>query len=99
MAKQRKNIIMMGASGKLGNVLIIKQYKGFQVYSKYPDMSKVRVTGKQAAHRIKFGALSKQAKAISKDPIESAPYREQLKEGDDLHKLILTILWEKSKEQ
>jgi len=98
MAKQRKNIIMMGASGKLGDVLIIKQYKGFQVYSKYPDMGNVVATEKQKAHRIKFGATSRLAKSISKDPVQSAPYRKMLKEGEDLHKLIFNILWEKNKE-
>jgi hypothetical protein len=98
MAKQRKNIILMGASDKLGDVLIIKQYKGYKVYSKYPDMGKVLATEKQKAHRIKFGATSRLAKSISKDPVQSAPYREMLKDGENLHKLILNILWEKSKE-
>lgn len=67
MARQELNIVMYGTSGHIGKKLVFKNYNGRTVISKYPDMSGVKRTEKQAAENSLFRRAVAFAKAAKAD--------------------------------
>ncbi|MDR3269443.1 MAG: hypothetical protein LBT83_10300 [Tannerella sp.] len=78
MAKQKGNVVTHGLRGKIGDLLLFRQYASGTVVSSIP-----RASGKeselQKAQRRKFQHAVLYAKAISADPELNAAYAEKAK--------------------
>jgi len=81
MAKLSENHPLTGISGTLGKQLVMKQYDGYTVVSKYPDMSRVKATAVQKAGRKDFKKAVAYSQAIIRDPDKKAAYAASLPRG------------------
>ena len=59
---------LQSCSGAIGKTIVVKNYAGKIVLSKYPDMSKVKRSKLQRANSLLFGAAVAYAKRICNDP-------------------------------
>ncbi|OIN96810.1 MAG: hypothetical protein COS37_00675 [Anaerolineae bacterium CG03_land_8_20_14_0_80_58_20] len=76
MAKVAKNIVLYGASGSLGDQLVIRQRKGQTVLSAMPRVDANRqATPAQAANRARFQEAIFYGKAQLADPQAQAGYQ------------------------
>ncbi|MDR0602893.1 MAG: hypothetical protein LBG80_01150 [Bacteroidales bacterium] len=64
MAKQRKNVVMYGVSGKIGDILIFSQRNGKTIISRVPRIKRVRLSKKQKEHQKRFQKATIFAKTI-----------------------------------
>jgi hypothetical protein len=64
MAKQTRNVVTYGLSGKVGELLVFRQVKGKTVVSSAPQQSK-KVSEKQQSHRGRFRQAVIYAKAAT----------------------------------
>ncbi|MRG45055.1 hypothetical protein GFS24_08010 [Chitinophaga sp. SYP-B3965] len=74
MAIVKRNSIMRGASGKLGDELVARQRNGVTVYCKLPRPYPPK-TDKQIANQERFSRANDFAKAAVKDPVRKAYYQ------------------------
>jgi hypothetical protein len=82
MAKVKLDPLFAGISGKIGNVVFKKSANGDVIVSKCPDMSRVKWSEAQKAHRQRFKLANEYAKAALADPDVRALYEElAAKEG------------------
>ena len=82
MAKIKLDPLFAGISGKIGNVVFKKSANGDIIVSKCPDMSRVKWSEAQKAHRQRFKMANAYAKAALADPNVRAFYEElAAKEG------------------
>lgn len=90
MARQELNIAMHGASGHIGKKLVFKNYNGRTVISKYPDMSGVIRTEKQAAENSLFRHAVAFAKAAKADHSIITDARFSVKKGQSFYHAALS---------
>lgn len=77
MAKVAKNLVLYGASGKLGEMLVIKQRAGQTILSVAPGESTAEPSEAQKAQRARFQQAVIYAKAQMADPESKAEYAEK----------------------
>ena len=63
--------------GRLGNLVFRRTYGGKVVVPAAPDMSRVKWSEAQKAHRERFGVAAKRAKAALADPHVRARYEQE----------------------
>ena len=80
MAKQSKNVVTYGLSGKIGDLLVFRQVAGKTVVGKIPQMSKAP-SEQQKEQRRKFQRAVLYAKAAAADPAMDAAYKKAAKKG------------------
>lgn len=61
------NFLLKDLSGHLGKQLVIKQYEGKTVVSKYPDMSRQKFTARQKRNQAMMEAANYEAKTVMAD--------------------------------
>lgn len=74
MAKIILNPIIQQAQGKLGNIVFRRSHTGEISITKVPDMSKVKWSKAQKAHRQRFKQAVAYAKAAMAEPKVRARY-------------------------
>ena len=79
MAKVAKNLVLHGASGKLGDMLVIRQQGGQTILSVAPGPSKTEPSEAQKLQRSRFQQAVIYAKAQMADPDSKAEYGEKAK--------------------
>ena len=67
MATSENNLLLKNLSGQLGKQIVIKQYRGKTVVSKYPDMSKRKLSDKQLQNNEIMADACYRAKGIIAD--------------------------------
>jgi hypothetical protein len=67
MAKQERNVVTYGLSGKVGDLLVFRQVKGQTIVSKAPKVS-TKLSEKQEAHRERFRQAVIYAQAATVEP-------------------------------
>ena len=81
MAKVAKNLVLYGASGKLGDMLVIKQRAGKTILSVAPGESTAEPSEAQKVQRARFQQAVIYAKAQMADPDSKAAYAEKAAGG------------------
>ena len=84
MAKVAKNIVLYGASGKLGDQIVIRQRGGTTILAQAPGERKSEPTEAQRIHQSKFQQAIIYGKKVVADAAEKAEYEvkaEGLKTG------------------
>jgi len=74
MAKIILNPIIRQAQGKMGNIVFRRSHTGEMTITKLPDMSKVKWSKAQKAHRQRFKQAVAYAKAAMAEPKVRAVY-------------------------
>ena len=74
MAKVKLNQIVLDVRGKVGEFVFRRTHTGEIILSKSPDMSNVKWSEAQAAHRQRFKEAIAYAKAAMADPQVRATY-------------------------
>ena len=100
MATSNNNIFLKGVSGKLGGQLIVKNYGDKTVLSKYPDMSKRKLSPKQKKNNDLMFDAHYAAKAIMAD--ETLRMEAQIRLNVTRNKLYTSLIreyFQKSKEE
>lgn len=77
MVKIKLNPMIEEASGKLGNMVFRRSHSGSMSLIKSADMSKVKWSGAQKAHRLRFKEAVAYAKAAMADPAVRARYEKE----------------------
>ena len=72
-------------SGALGRQVVVKQYAGGVVVSKYPDMSGIKPSKQQKVKRSKFRDAVVYAQAIINNPKKKAAYAQTLPAGTSVY--------------
>jgi hypothetical protein len=80
MAKQERNVVTYGLSGKIGDLLVFRQRNGKTIVSKIPAHSG-SASEKQVAHRRRFQQAVIYAKAAVASPETEELYRAAAKKG------------------
>jgi hypothetical protein len=80
MAKQRRNVVTHGLSGKVGGILIFRQTATGTVIQSPPRMSG-EVSESQRAHRRKFQRAVLYANVVEQDPATKEVYASKAKKG------------------
>ncbi|MDR1526080.1 MAG: hypothetical protein LBS46_00220, partial [Dysgonamonadaceae bacterium] len=80
MAKQARNVVTYGLSGKIGDLLIFRQVKGKTVISRVPERSR-KASEKQTAHRQRFQQAVIYAKAAIASPPTGELYQTAVSKG------------------
>ncbi|MDR1155147.1 MAG: hypothetical protein LBL04_10565 [Bacteroidales bacterium] len=75
MAKQKRNVVTYGLSGKVGDLLVFRQVGGKTVVSRIPEQPK-KVSEKQAKQRRRFRQAVIYAKSAVESPETKAIYGE-----------------------
>jgi len=75
MAKVAKNLVLHGASGKLGDQIVIRQWKGQTVLAVAPGPRETQPSAAQAAQRARFQQAVLYGKQILADPDRKAEYQ------------------------
>ncbi|MGN6400891.1 MAG: hypothetical protein ACTHMD_10575 [Flavisolibacter sp.] len=84
MARVTKGSLLQGLSGTLGKEVVFKQYADKVVVSRYPDMSKVKTTPRQAAQRSLLAEANAYAGRAKRDPALRAYYEKDLQPGESV---------------
>jgi len=74
MAKIILNPLVQSVHGKMGNIVFRRSYTGTMSIMKLPDMSNVKWSEAQRAHRQRFKQAVAYAKAALADPTVRAKY-------------------------
>ena len=80
MAKQTRNVVTHGLSGKIGDLLVFRQVAGKTVVGKIPQTSK-EPSEQQLEQRRKFQQAVLYAKSAAADPAMDAAYKKAAKRG------------------
>lgn len=84
MAKVTITSMFSELYGKLGGFVFRRTRKGKTILSRYPNMSRVKWSGAQKAHRQRFRAAVAYAKAAMQDPVKRAHYEQMAMEQDSI---------------
>ncbi len=91
MARVKNNYVTKGFSGKLGNDLIFKTYRFGTVASKYPDMSKVKLSARQKKTNRNFAEAVGYARSVIADTSLKKAYEKKAKKsGRTIYHLALS---------
>ncbi len=74
MAKIAKNIVMQGASGKLGDQIVIRQRGGETILSQAPGPRTKEPTEGQKTHQARFQEAILYGQGVAADPAAKAEY-------------------------
>jgi len=77
MAKVAKNLVLYGASGRLGEMLVVRQRGGQTILAAAPGESTAEPSAAQLAQRERFQQAVVYAKAQIADPETAAEYAEK----------------------
>jgi hypothetical protein len=80
-----KNKIAQDIKGALGKVITIKQYPHQTVMTAYPDMSKVKSSGKQKTGQSRFQQAVAYGRMVIADPAKKAAYEKILPKGRKIY--------------
>ena len=86
MARVFNNPLLQGARGKIGNGLVVKQYRQGTVISAFPQTSKKKKkTDLQEARQAQFAQAIAYAKHIVKNPTRKADYAATIPSGKKVY--------------
>lgn len=88
MARSNLNVVMHGASGKVGKLLIFRQRNGQTIIADPPQRRKP-LTEKEMAHRERFQEATYLAKKLVADPMFGPLYREKTEHGKGAYTVAL----------
>ncbi|MBC7493922.1 MAG: hypothetical protein H7221_02860 [Flavobacterium sp.] len=91
------NPLLKNTSGKIGNFIVVKQYKYGTVISAVPDMSRVKKSKLQKLKQNWFKDAVAYAQTILRDPKKKAAYAKKLKEGKTVYHTAIQEYLEKAK--
>jgi hypothetical protein len=80
MAKQKGNVVTYGLSGKVGDLLVFRNFNGLTVISRPPKVSD-KVSDAQKAQRRKFQRAVLYSNAVAADAEQLAAYAAKAKKG------------------
>jgi len=84
--------------GHIEKTVVVKQYAdGRTVLTSYPDMSKVKLSEAQKAHRVAFKEAQEYAVQFLSIPENKAAYKAMCKPGQRPHNLLVAQLLRKEK--
>ena len=81
MAKSKDNVVMEGASGKIGKMLVFRQRADQTIIARRPKKSLRQVTDDQQEARNRFTEAAYYAKSAISDPILKEAYQAKAKLG------------------
>ncbi|MBU0694944.1 MAG: hypothetical protein KKE39_00240 [Bacteroidetes bacterium] len=81
MARVKNNVITQNLSGAINRQLVFKTYASGTVVTKFPDMSKVKLTEKQKAQNTRFKNAVSFAKEVLADPEKKAAMLQRTPSG------------------
>lgn len=84
-------------SGKVGKKLVFKTYAYGTVVSRYPDMSKVKLSAKQKKANKLFAEAVAFAKKVIADPVKRKKYEARLQPGKTIYKTALADYLKKNR--
>lgn len=85
MARQKRNALTQGLSGKVNGQLLFKQYSYGTVITKIPDRSRVVLSEKQKSCNSTFRLAVAYARTVISDPLKKAKYKSGLAEGKTVY--------------
>ena len=97
MARMEKQLIPGPIRGTIGKQLVFKQYSQGTVVSKYPDMSRVKLSPLQKAEQKLFAQAVAYAREILHNPRKKAAYQKKIKEGGSVYHSAIKEYLEKNK--
>lgn len=90
MAKSIQNVVMQGASGKIGKTLVFRQMmNGETVIANRPKPRSKPLTPDQEAFRDRFSNAASLAKSLIEDPILAQQYLAVAKPGQSAYKVAI----------
>lgn len=90
MARVKNNDLVESLSGKVGKKVVYKTYAYGTVVSKYPNMSKVKLSTKQKRSNELFSKAVAYAQSIIADPKEKKKYESKLNPGKTVYNTALS---------
>jgi hypothetical protein len=84
MAKITVNSLFSNLYGKIGGLVFRRSRKGKTILSRLPNMSRVKWSKAQKAHRHRFKAAVLFAQAAMQDPVQKAYYEQIALERDSI---------------
>lgn len=91
MAKSIQNVVMQGASGKIGKTLVFRQMRnGETIIANRAKPSNLPLTPAQETHRSKFIRASYLAKSLLLDPMFGPQYLAKVSRGRTAYNVALT---------
>jgi CobQ-like glutamine amidotransferase family enzyme len=97
MARIKDNVLVKGFSGKLDQV-VFKTYSYGTVVTRYPDMSKVKLSKAQKKSNHSFKEAVSYAQEVLADPARRKVYEKKLKPGKTVyHAALADFLKNKTK--
>jgi hypothetical protein len=88
MARVKNNVLVKGFSGKLDEI-VFKTYSYGTVISRYPDMSKVKLSKAQKKANSLFKEAVSYAQQVLADPAKRKVYAKKLKPGKTIYHAAL----------
>lgn len=85
MAILIQNMLLKGLSGSLGKAILIRQFRGKTIISKYPDRQVVRATALQKKSNHQFKLAVAYARGINNHPKKRALLQKKLKPGESVY--------------
>jgi hypothetical protein len=89
MARTNPDGLLKNVSGKIGDQIVVKQYKDKIVISKYPDMSKVKPSKLQKNNRSLFKEAVAYAMDINRNPQKRKIYLQKVSHGESVYRFAL----------
>ena len=90
MARVIDNDLTENLSGKIGKKLVYKTYAYGTIATRYPDMSKVKLSSKQKKSNKLFADAVAFAKSIIADPVKRKKYEAKLAPGKTVYNTALS---------
>ena len=84
MAKITLSSMFSDLYGRIGGFVFRRSRKGRTILSRYPNMSRVKWSKAQKAHRQRFKAAVVYAQAAMQDPVKKAYYEQIALERDSI---------------
>jgi hypothetical protein len=97
MARVKNNDLTENLSGKLGRQLVFKTYSYGTVVSRYPDMSKVKLSTKQKKSNALFAEAVAYARGVLADAVKRKKYEAKLKPGKTVYNAALSDYMQKNR--
>jgi hypothetical protein len=87
MAKSKDNVVMEGASGKIGKMLVFRQKAGQTIIARRANKTIRPLTDEQQEVRNRFTEAAYYAKSAIEDPIMKAAYEAKTKPGQTAYNI------------
>ncbi len=97
MATGNKNLILSEVRGRIGNFLVLKQYRTGTVISVMPDMSKVKKSRLQKQKQNNFADAIVYAQGILRDQKKKVEYARKLPKGKSVYHAAIQEYLKKNK--